>query len=190
MEERYRVWFAREDLNRFEPDHGWRNTGRANISRIFRWYEGDYTGENSSEKFLERSRHGQGHRFLPHQINHRANLLALKEAGGTAVVSFSVCGLLRSDWPLAAPLLATDLFFPENRLGDGSACTLFTEPGEPGRGAVISWPVRYFIPDFNRRSGTSTPKFFPAPTPCWVSASITPTGLLTCPRRWRFSMKT
>jgi len=54
MEERYRVWFAREDLNRFEPDHGWRNTGRANISRIFRWYEGDYTGENSIKNILER----------------------------------------------------------------------------------------------------------------------------------------
>lgn len=97
-----------------------------------------YRGSMNGQEVLLLPRHGNGHHFLPHQINHRANLLALKEAGATAVVSFSVCGLLRKDWPLAFPLLAGDLYFPDNRLGDGSACTLFTEPGESGRGHLLA----------------------------------------------------
>jgi len=97
-----------------------------------------YRGILKERTVLLLPRHGAGHRALPHQINHRANLLALKEAGATAVISTSVCGLLRADWPLATPLLADDLYFPDNRLGDGSACTLFTEPGEPGRGHLLA----------------------------------------------------
>lgn len=83
-------------------------------------------------------RHGAGHRNLPHHINHRANLLALKKAGVGAVVSCSVCGVLNPDWPLGAPLLADDLYFPDNRLGDGSVCSVFTEAGEAGRGHLLA----------------------------------------------------
>ncbi|MDA3872640.1 MAG: MTAP family purine nucleoside phosphorylase [Kiritimatiellae bacterium] len=96
-----------------------------------------YRGDINGHPTLLLPRHGKGHRDLPHQINHRAHFSALKQAGATAVISCSVCGLLRADWPLATPLLATDLYFPDNRLGDGSACTLFTEPGEPGRGHLL-----------------------------------------------------
>ncbi|NBB79962.1 MAG: phosphorylase [Verrucomicrobia bacterium] len=87
-------------------------------------------------------RHRTGHALLPHQINHRANLLALKEAGVDVVVSFSVCGVINPNWPLAAPFLASDLYYPDNRLGDGSTCTLFTEPGETGRGHLL--PESFF----------------------------------------------
>lgn len=83
-------------------------------------------------------RHRLGHEYLPHQINHRANLLALKEAGANAIISFSICGVVNPDWPLAAPFLATDLFYPDNRLGDGSICTLFTQPGEIARGHLLA----------------------------------------------------
>lgn len=97
-----------------------------------------YRGDINGRPALLLPRHGKGHRDLPHQINHRAHLSALKQAGATAVISCSVCGLLRPDWSLAAPLLAADLYFPDNRLGDGSACTLFTEPGGPGRGHLLA----------------------------------------------------
>jgi purine nucleoside phosphorylase len=83
-------------------------------------------------------RHRNRHEYLPHQINHRANLLALKEAGAGAIISFSICGVVNPDWPLAAPFLATDLYYPDNRLGDGSMCTLFTEPGETSRGHLLA----------------------------------------------------
>lgn len=83
-------------------------------------------------------RHGKGHLYLPHQINHRANLLALKQAGATALVSLSVCGITDATWELARPILATDLYFPDNRLGDGQTCTVFNDPGEAGRGHLLA----------------------------------------------------
>jgi len=95
-------------------------------------------GEVGGQPVLVLPRHGEGHRYLPHQIPHRAHLAALKELGATAVVSCSVCGVARPDWHPGTPLVATDLFFPENRLGDGSACTLFDQPGEPGRGHLLA----------------------------------------------------
>lgn len=52
MEERYRTWLAREDLNTYDPDRGRRGT--AEISRIFRWYSEDFEGEHSIESVLGR----------------------------------------------------------------------------------------------------------------------------------------
>jgi len=83
-------------------------------------------------------RHSKGHARLPHHINHRAHLAALKETGATAVVSLSVCGVLDPGLPLGTPVLAGDVHFPDNRLGDGSACTLFTEPGAIDRGHLLA----------------------------------------------------
>jgi len=40
-------------------------------------------------------RHGRGHRLLPHEINHRANLWALRELGVRYAVSVSAVGSLR-----------------------------------------------------------------------------------------------
>lgn len=95
-------------------------------------------GKVNGRQVLMISRHGPGHAALPHQINHRANLWALKEAGASAVISCSVCGVLNPDWPLGLPLVTQDIYFPDNRLGDGSACTLFQQPGEPGRGHLLA----------------------------------------------------
>lgn len=39
-------------------------------------------------------RHGAGHRLLPHEVNYRANIFALKRAGATMVLSVSACGSL------------------------------------------------------------------------------------------------
>ena len=39
-------------------------------------------------------RHGSGHRLLPHEVNYRANVYALKRAGATMVLSVSACGSL------------------------------------------------------------------------------------------------
>jgi 5'-methylthioadenosine phosphorylase len=40
------------------------------------------------------ARHGQGHRLLPHEINYRANVFALKRAGATQILGFSAVGSL------------------------------------------------------------------------------------------------
>jgi len=44
-------------------------------------------------------RHGQGHRLSPGDINYRANIAALKQAGCTDVLSISACGSFRADLP-------------------------------------------------------------------------------------------
>lgn len=45
------------------------------------------------------ARHGAGHRWLPHEVNYRANVFALKRAGATAMLGFSAVGSLRQDLP-------------------------------------------------------------------------------------------
>ncbi len=40
-------------------------------------------------------RHGQGHRIRPSNVNYRANIWALKEAGVTHVIATTACGSLR-----------------------------------------------------------------------------------------------
>ena len=98
-----------------------------------------FMGKNKSgQEVAVLPRHGPGHHFLPHQINHRANVTALAEQKAAGIISLSVCGVLRPEWELARPFLAEDLFFPENRMGDGSTCTLFNESGEPNRGHLLA----------------------------------------------------
>jgi len=71
-------------------------------------------------------RHGLPHAHLPHTINFRAQAWALRSLGCQALVLNSSVGVLTQDVPLFTPMLATDLLMPENRLPDGSVCTLFT----------------------------------------------------------------
>jgi 5'-methylthioadenosine phosphorylase len=42
-------------------------------------------------------RHGRNHQFLPHEINYRANIFALKKLGAKQVLGFSATGSLRED---------------------------------------------------------------------------------------------
>ncbi len=44
-------------------------------------------------------RHGPGHALSPSDINYRANIAALKQAGCTDVLSLSACGSLREELP-------------------------------------------------------------------------------------------
>ena len=83
------------------------------------------------------SRHGSGHRFLPHQIPYRANLAALSQLGARAVLGTTVVGAVDPALALGRPVLFDDLYFPENRLPNGEICTIFTAPGDPDRGHLI-----------------------------------------------------
>ena len=40
------------------------------------------------------ARHGSGHKLLPHEVNYRANIYALKRAGATMLLGFSAVGSL------------------------------------------------------------------------------------------------
>ena len=73
-------------------------------------------------------RHGAERRLLPNQINYRAQARALKLVDCGALLINSSVGVLDPDLPLFEPMLLTDLIMPENRLPDGSACTMFDSP--------------------------------------------------------------
>ena len=49
------------------------------------------------QEVLFMPRHGDGHKFLPHEINYKANIFALKKAGARQVVGFSAVGSLREE---------------------------------------------------------------------------------------------
>lgn len=83
------------------------------------------------------SRHGPGHRYLPHQVRYRANFAAMAQLGARAVLATTVVGAVDSALALGRPVLFDDLHFPDNRLPNGEACTIFTEPGDPERGHLI-----------------------------------------------------
>lgn len=82
-------------------------------------------------------RHGRAHERLSSMVEHRANVWALRETGCTAVLGTTVCGILDPDLPLARAIVFDDLFFPDNRLPNGSPCTFFDQVRAPGRGHYI-----------------------------------------------------
>lgn len=73
-------------------------------------------------------RHGLPHRLLPNQINYRAQAAALEQVGCGALLVTSSVGVLDADVPLYRSLLVEDLVMLDNRLPDGTACTMFTDP--------------------------------------------------------------
>ena len=51
-------------------------------------------GRLHGREILFLARHGAGHRLLPHEVNYRANVFALKRAGATQILGFSAVGSL------------------------------------------------------------------------------------------------
>jgi len=116
------------------------------------------SGRFSGVEVLHISRHRPGHELLSSQVTHQANIAALRERGADAILSVTVCGALDSSLSLGSLIVFDDLHFPSNRLPDGSICTLFTEPGEPGRGHWIydrpfSEPLRQALIEGAREAG-------------------------------------
>lgn len=72
-------------------------------------------------------RHGFPHRLLPNQIPFRAQAHALAAARCGALLVTSSVGVLDASLPLFAPMLVGDILMLENRLPDGTACTMFQE---------------------------------------------------------------
>jgi 5'-methylthioadenosine phosphorylase len=64
-------------------------------------------GRIGSNELLFLARHGAGHQLLPHEVNYRANIFALKQAGATMLLGFSAVG------SLALELKPGDLAMPE-----------------------------------------------------------------------------
>jgi 5'-methylthioadenosine phosphorylase len=64
-------------------------------------------GRIAGRSVLFLARHGSGHRLLPHEVNYRANIFALKRAGATMVLGFSAVG------SLTEPVAPGDLAMPQ-----------------------------------------------------------------------------
>ena len=56
------------------------------------------------------ARHGRSHQFLPHEVNYRANIWALKSAGVTRLIGISAVGSLQKKWAPGALCLADQYF--------------------------------------------------------------------------------
>jgi len=87
-----------------------------------------YRVERAGRPAYASFRHGYPHRLLPNQIPYRAQAHALHQAECGALLVTSSVGVMDAGLPLYHPLLLGDLITLDNRLPDGSACTLFPEP--------------------------------------------------------------
>lgn len=84
-------------------------------------------GKIGKSDVLFLARHGYGHTIPPHEVNYRANLWALKDAGADCVVSVASVGGIRNDiWPgaILLPHQVIDYTW-------GRASTFFEGPGAP-----------------------------------------------------------
>lgn len=55
------------------------------------------TGRIAGRDILFLARHGAHHQYLPHEINYRANIFALKSLGATQIIGISAVGSLREE---------------------------------------------------------------------------------------------
>lgn len=94
--------------------------------------------EIESKKVVILPRHWKNHKNLPHHINQKANIYALKSLQVDKIISFSVCWVLNKNISLAKALIFDDLFFPDNRLWDSQICSFFDKPWKDGRWHLIA----------------------------------------------------
>jgi len=92
--------------------------------------EGDLNG--TPVLFL--ARHGDPHVRLPHQVNYRANMQALKDAGATVIVAVNAVGGITAP---AGALVVPDQIIDYTW---GRESTLFDDPGDPLVHVDFSWP--------------------------------------------------
>ena len=100
-------------------------------------------GRIAGHDLLFLARHGGTHRLLPHEINYRANIYALKRAGATQILGFSAVGSLAQNIApghLAMPDQYFDWTKGERRrsfFGEGVAAHVST--ARPVSAALINW---------------------------------------------------
>jgi 5'-methylthioadenosine phosphorylase len=89
-------------------------------------------------------RHGRGHRILPHEINHRANVYALRSLGVRFVICVTAVGSLQERYRPRDVVLPDQYFDRTSRraehtfFGGGIAAHIsFGEPVSPGLRAVL-----------------------------------------------------
>ena len=117
-------------------------------------------GRIAGHDLLFLARHGSTHRLLPHEINYRANIYALKRAGATQILGFSAVGNLAQNIApghLAMPDQYFDWTKGERRrsfFGEGVAAHVST--ARPVSAALINW-VAQSVSEHALRHPKATP---------------------------------
>jgi 5'-methylthioadenosine phosphorylase len=100
-------------------------------------------GKLGDDTLVFLSRHGRGHRILPHEINYRANLFALKSLGVEWLISLSAVGSMRVDIR-PGDLVVVDQYIdrtwgrPSTFFGDGIVAHVsFGDPVSPVLGEAL-----------------------------------------------------
>lgn len=118
-------------------------------------------GRFAGAEVVHLSRHGVSHGRLSNHVSHRANMAGFLEVGVDCLISLTVCGALDPGVTPGSVVVFDDLYFPSNRLPDGSVCTWYTEPERPGRGHWIfdspfCEPLRQALVSASRTLGLPT----------------------------------
>lgn len=93
-------------------------------------------GELAGQPVLFLARHGDPHVLLPHQVNYRANIAALKEAGATAVIAVNAVGGI-------SPAADSGVIVVPDQIIDythGRDATYFDQGQTPVIHVDFSWP--------------------------------------------------
>lgn len=72
------------------------------------------TGQLEGREVVFLPRHGRGHRILPGELNHRANIYALKKLGVTHIISVSAVGSLKEHYK-PTDIVMVDQFFDRTK---------------------------------------------------------------------------
>ncbi len=101
------------------------------------------TGRLGDAKMVFLARHGRGHRILPHEINYRANVFAMKTQGVEWLISISAVGSMREEIR-PGDMVIVDQFIdrtkgrPSTFFGEGLAAHVsFGDPVSPKLASVL-----------------------------------------------------
>ncbi|MGH8994593.1 MAG: MTAP family purine nucleoside phosphorylase [Acidimicrobiales bacterium] len=95
------------------------------------------SGRVGGVEVVHLSRHGPSHRSLSNHVGHKANLSALIADEVDAVIGCTVCGSVDPSLTPGSLVVFDDLYFPSNRLPDGSLCSWHDQAGGADRGHWI-----------------------------------------------------
>ncbi|HYD96579.1 MAG TPA: S-methyl-5'-thioadenosine phosphorylase [Noviherbaspirillum sp.] len=100
-------------------------------------------GAISGREMLFLARHGTGHQHLPHEINYRANVFALKSLGATQIIGISAVGSLREEIAPGDLAVPTQYFDwtrgrrPSTFFGEGIAAHI--SAAKPVSNNMVEW---------------------------------------------------
>ncbi|MFO0617531.1 MAG: S-methyl-5'-thioadenosine phosphorylase [Polyangiaceae bacterium] len=110
--------------------------------------------ELGDTKLLFLPRHGRDHRFAPHEVNYRANILALKMLGAEQILSFSAVGSLKEELP-PGTFVTVDQYIDRTRTRAGTFFQGFGVVAHVGLAHPVDEALRLALFDAARRAGAS-----------------------------------